>query len=93
MGHVKSGKDVRDLEMIDFGNITEAMARGLIEGEQVAKRLLLDQGVQEAKDYTSMITFHSAQGMLHYTFMGLPSYLMTLPPLSNIRNYERYTRS
>jgi hypothetical protein len=58
MAHVKAGKDPRQVEIVDFGAITEAMAKGLVEGEGVVKDRL---GV---KGYTSMITFHSAQGEL-----------------------------
>jgi len=62
LAHIKDGKDPRELEVKDFGPISEAMAQGLIAGE---KRAIagLDQ-VDRTSNYKTFITFHSAQGEL-----------------------------
>lgn len=57
MEHIKAGKNSRDLEVVDSGHLTEAMAKGLADGEAKAKVAL-----QLGEDYTTFITYHSAQG-------------------------------
>lgn len=60
LAHIKDGKDPKELEVKDYGPISEAMARGIIEGEEKAKQSLTN--LKGATDYKSFITFHSAQG-------------------------------
>lgn len=60
LAHIKDGNDPRELEVKDFGPISEAMAQGLIAGE--AKALATLKELKIASDYKTFITFHSAQG-------------------------------
>lgn len=60
LAHIKEGKDPRELEVKDFGPISEAMSQGLIAGEA---RIIADlQDISAASAYKTFITFHSAQG-------------------------------
>lgn len=60
LAHIKDGKDPRQLEVKDYGPVSEAMAKGIMEGEAKARRSL--DSLEGVKDYKSFITFHSAQG-------------------------------
>jgi hypothetical protein len=62
MEQIKSGKDPRTIDVVDFGKVTEAMARGLRDGEAEAVRELQGELAGMAKGYDTVITFHSAQG-------------------------------
>jgi hypothetical protein len=44
-------KDITSLPLVDYGQVTEAMARGLIDGEATHK----------VEDYVTFIIYHSAQ--------------------------------
>jgi hypothetical protein len=61
LAHIKEGKDPRELEVKDFGPISEAMAQGLIAGE--AKTIKSLRQLQ-ASAYKTFVTFHSAQSKL-----------------------------
>ena len=62
LAHIKEGKDPRELEVKDFGPISEAMAQGLIAGETKAMEAL--KQLKGMSNYKTFITFHSAQGKL-----------------------------
>lgn len=62
MDTIKGGGDPRSIPVVDFGNITEAMARGLKEGEEEARKDLEADNKRKAEGYETVITFHSAQG-------------------------------
>lgn len=59
LAHVKEGKDPNELEVKDYGPISEAMAQGLLAGEAKAVAKLKD--VEGVMGYKTFITFHSAQ--------------------------------
>ena len=60
---IQSGGDCSGLEVIDYGNITETMAKGLIEGEREAIRGMEKEVSDLVGNYETFITFHSAQRM------------------------------
>ena len=56
-----AGEDLRKLEITDYGAITEAMAKGVMDGEKAAMASIDANVAKMAKDYTTFITYHSAQ--------------------------------
>lgn len=60
--YLSNGKDTKELERVDFGPVTEAMAQGLKEGEQKAISSLSEQLRAKAQGYETFMTYHSAQG-------------------------------
>ncbi|ORY24577.1 hypothetical protein BCR39DRAFT_320021 [Naematelia encephala] len=61
---VMNGGDSRELEVVDYGDVTEAMAKGLLDGEQVAREALKGDIKVKAEGYEPFITYHSAQPWL-----------------------------
>jgi hypothetical protein len=59
---VMACKDVTLLELTDCGEVVEAMARGIIDGEKVALRKYNNDLPSSAKSYEPFITYHSTQG-------------------------------
>lgn len=59
LAHVKEAKDPNELEVKDYGPISEAMAQGMLAGE--AKALAKLKDVEGVMGYKTFITFHSAQ--------------------------------
>lgn len=62
MDVVRAGGDPKEVEVVDFGAVTEAMAKGLLEGEKAAMAKLDADLGGRAEGYVPFITFHSAQG-------------------------------
>jgi len=59
---VMVGEDVTALELSDCGEIVEAMARGIIDGEKgVLHRHRTDLS-ENAQSYETFLTYHSTQG-------------------------------
>lgn len=52
-------KDIKDLKVEDTGPVWEAMVKGLIIGEERAKKRVKEAEVEE---YKTFITYHSSQG-------------------------------
>ncbi|RSH90754.1 hypothetical protein EHS25_009929 [Saitozyma podzolica] len=61
MDTIKGGGNPKSIPVVDFGNVTEAMARGLREGEEEARKELEEENKKKAEGYETVITFHSAQ--------------------------------
>ncbi|KAL7418636.1 hypothetical protein Q5752_007094 [Cryptotrichosporon argae] len=61
MAVISSGGDAAGIEVKDFGDVTEAFARGLRDGEKAAIEGLEGGVKNKAQGYETMITFHSAQ--------------------------------
>lgn len=75
-------KDVKDLKVEDTGPVWEAMAQGLISGEDKAKTRMADDAKVAA--YKTFITYHSSQG-------GCPK--LTIATLLNDSMVQRVRRS
>jgi len=60
---VMAGQDVTKLELSDCGDVVEAMAKGIMDGEKGI--LLKHQGhlPESAQTYQPFITYHSTQGI------------------------------
>ncbi len=59
---VMAGSDVRELEIIDYGLIIDAMARGIHAGYKTATEGFSPELRSLAGDYTPFMTHHSTQG-------------------------------
>ncbi|KAL7418647.1 hypothetical protein Q5752_007106 [Cryptotrichosporon argae] len=62
---LEAGEDMASLRVTDFGAITEAMVRGVLDGEKAAVELLPASVKKEAEGYTSFIAYHPAQRESH----------------------------
>jgi hypothetical protein len=60
---VMAGGDVTLLELTDCGEIVEAMAKGIIDGEIAVLQKYKNDLPGSAQFYKSFITYHSTQGM------------------------------
>lgn len=58
---VVHGVSLADLEFMDWGDVFEAMAQGVHEGEAAAIAALSPELAAKAKGYESFMTYHSAQ--------------------------------
>lgn len=59
---IATADDLSGVKVVDFGAVTESMARGLIEGEAEAIRALEGEVRELARGYKTFITYHSTQG-------------------------------
>ena len=56
-----AGEDPAALPAVDFGAITEAMARGVLDGEKAALEGLAAEVKAKAEGYTPFVSYHPAQ--------------------------------
>lgn len=59
---ISTANNLAGIKVVDFGHVTESMARGLIDGEKEAIQRLSGPVRDLAKGYQTFITFHSTQG-------------------------------
>jgi hypothetical protein len=81
---VMAGQDVTKLELSDCGDVVEAMAKGIMDGEKSALNRHQSDLPQQALTYQSFITYHSTQGMspcnaasIALTKIGWPAHAKT----------------
>jgi hypothetical protein len=59
---IKVFGDLSTIPVVDYGAITEAMAKGILDGSKAAIDALDPELASVAKGYKAFITYHSTQG-------------------------------